>query len=340
MATTLSGYDGSYFDVSGGWSNIEVGTKVHVRSEMYSETDAQSTFSISNDMDEEDTTANITEPGTIMRIGGLSDDSIGTDFVVSYRGIYSFSGDDGSDVKVSVYFISDGDRTYSFYSPSSQMDPDIEYTIEDITVIPCLVRGTLIETPSGAVAVEDLRVDDLVVTKDHGPQPIRWIGSKAVDGLSRPAKAAVRPIRIRAGALGPNTPTQDLLVSPQHRILVRSTIVERMFNTAEVLVAAKQLLQVDGIDVADDLAEVEYFHLFFDQHEVIVANGAETESLYPGRQAIRALPTAAVEELFTFFPELRDMDHTPVAARLLPSGRQARKMAVRHVDNGKPLVVA
>ncbi|PZO67891.1 MAG: hemolysin [Paracoccus denitrificans] len=220
------------------------------------------------------------------------------------------------------------------------MKTDVEYTIEEITIIPCFVRGTLIDSPDGSIAVEDLRVGDLVVTKDHGLQSIRWIGSKKVDGLTRSAKAIVRPIRIRAGALGPDTPAQDLLVSPQHRILVRSTIVERMFNTAEVLVAAKQLLQVDGIDVADDLAEVEYFHLFFDQHEIIVANGAETESLYPGREAIKALPKASVEELFTFFPELRDMDHTPVAARLLPSGRQARKMAVRHVDNGKPLVVA
>lgn len=55
-----------------------------------------------------------------------------------------------------------------------------------------------------------------------------------------------------------------------------------MFGTDEVLVAAKQLLQLDGIDIATDVERVDYYHILFDRHEVMILNGAETESLYTG----------------------------------------------------------
>ncbi len=92
-----------------------------------------------------------------------------------------------------------------------------------------------------------------------------------------------------AGALGPGHPARPLVVSPQHRILVRSAIAQRMFGSAEVLVAAKQLLSLDGIDVAQDLETVEYFHILFDRHEIVFAKGTETESLYTGPQALRGI---------------------------------------------------
>lgn len=207
-------------------------------------------------------------------------------------------------------------------------------------VVPCFVRGTMILTEKGDVAVESLKVGDLVWTKDHGLQPIRWIGAKSVENMLSVLNEKIRPIRISAGALGLNTPAADLLVSPQHRVLVRSSIVKKMFGAEEVLVAAKQLLQVDGIDVVTDMNTVEYFHILFDQHEVVLSNGAETESLYTGPEAIKSLPKEAVDEIFSIFPELQEHNYTPVAARILPSGRQARKMAVRHIDNGKSLVAA
>jgi hypothetical protein len=214
------------------------------------------------------------------------------------------------------------------------------FTFPGQLAVPCFTRGTLISTPTGDVAVEDLREGDLVLTKDNGPQPIRWIGSKSVENLLFPHNEKIRPIRIKAGALGVNTPAIDLIVSPQHRILVRSNIVQKMFSANEVLVAAKQLLQIDGIDTASDMTDVEYFHILFDTHEVVFSNGAETESLYTGPQAINSLPKESVEEIFRIFPELRDIDYTPSAARILASGRQSRKMAVRHVQNGKPLIAA
>ncbi|WP_242007988.1 Hint domain-containing protein [Paracoccus sulfuroxidans] len=210
-------------------------------------------------------------------------------------------------------------------------------SVYELTVV-CFARGTELSTSTGSCAVECLQIGTMVKTKDNGMQPIRWMGSKRLTYKQLQANAHLRPIRIRAGALGTNLPRYDLLVSPQHRILVCSSIAQRMFGTNEVLVAAKQLLQLDGIDIASDIAEVEYFHILFDRHEIVFSNGAETESFFTGPEAIKAVGAAASEEIFAIFPELRTRDYRPVAARQLTSGRQARKLAVRHVQNRRSLV--
>lgn len=210
--------------------------------------------------------------------------------------------------------------------------------LDDDQVFPCFTAGTLIDTPQGAVAVETLAVGDLVLTADHGPQPIRWIGRRCFDAGKLAANPALVPVRIKAGALGPNQPAADLLVSPQHRILLRSRIARRMFGADEILVAAKQLLLIEGVDLAHDLAAVEYVHILFDRHEVVQANGTATESLYLGPQALESLPARAVAEIMEIFPELAERPHAPRGARLLASGRQARKLAYRHAQNGLPLV--
>lgn len=202
---------------------------------------------------------------------------------------------------------------------------------------PCFARGTLILTARGPVAVEELRAGDLVETRDNGLQPIRWIGGTVLTGLNN--RPHLLPIRIAAGALGGGAPGSDLLVSPQHRVLVRSAIAHKMFGTNEVLVAAKQLLQVEGIEIATDMTEVEYFHILFDQHEIVTSNGAASESLFTGPMALAGVGSAALEEIFEIFPELRNRDYTPEPARLLASGRMGRKLAVRHTRNRKPLTM-
>ncbi|MDO5620383.1 MAG: Hint domain-containing protein [Paracoccus sp. (in: a-proteobacteria)] len=233
------------------------------------------------------------------------------------------------------------------------LTPNMTYTVKSVNngngagtttsynrfMPPCFTTGTLIDTPTGAVAVETLRPGDLVLTRDHGAQPVRWIGTRKLTAADLAAAPEMHPIRIAAGALGNGTPSTDLLVSPQHRILVRSAIAQKMFGTDEVLVAAKQLCQIDGIDIAQDAAQVEYVHILFDQHEVVISNGAETESLYTGPEALKSIGSAARDEIFSLFPELRGHDYTPTSARPLPSGRLGRKLAVRHARNGKPLVV-
>lgn len=204
--------------------------------------------------------------------------------------------------------------------------------------VPCFARGTLIRTDGGDVAIEDLSAGDLVLTADHGLQPIRWIGTSPISAETLSEKSNLRPIRICAGALGQNSPASDLIVSPQHRVLVRSKIAQKMFGTDEVLVAAKQLLQIDGIDIATDMAEVEYFHMLFDQHEVVLSNGAETESLFTGPEALKSVGREARAEIFAIFPQLCHDDYEPSPARPLASGRMGRKLAVRHMRNNKVLV--
>ena len=202
--------------------------------------------------------------------------------------------------------------------------------------VPCFSAGTLIETARGPVPAGDLAVGDLVRTRDAGLQPIRWIGRRALDAAALERAPRLRPIRIRASALGEGCPATDLVVSPQHRILVRSRIAQRMFGTDEVLVAAKQLCQLDGIDVAQDLSEVVYIHFLFDDHQIVFSNGAETESLLVGPEALKSVGIAARAEILALFPELAD--HAAAPARTLTSGRMARKLAVRHLQNERPLV--
>ena len=224
-------------------------------------------------------------------------------------------------------------------------DPDLydlnhDSIFTDNACFPCFVRGTLIETAAGAVAVEDLVPGMMIVTHDHGPQTLRWIGSRVLSGRALAASPNMRPIRIRAGALGQGLPRRDLLVSPQHRILIRSRIAQKMFGAPEVLVAAKQLLQIEGIDIAQDQAVVEYFHFLFDRHEIVLSEGAATESLYTGSEALRSVGHSAREEIFAIFPELRDRPEHMAAegARHLASGRMGRKLAVRHAQHAKALV--
>lgn len=220
-------------------------------------------------------------------------------------------------------------------------DEDFELDFSDAIAayaIPCFASGTFILTSTGLQKIEDLAVGELVETVDHGPQPIRWIGSRALDQSQLATHTKLKPIRIKAGALGCNTPTNDLVVSPQHRILVQSTIAQRMFGAIEVLVAAKQLLGIEGIDVADDIDQVEYFHILFDQHQVVYSNGAKTETLFTGSEALKAIGQEARNEIFTLFPDLAAQTSAPLGARTFATGRNARKMAERHTRNHKSLV--
>lgn len=211
---------------------------------------------------------------------------------------------------------------------------------EDTTNVVCFTRGTMIKTIDGERAIEDLRQGDLVWTKDDGFQPIQWIGSKALDQATLEAAPKLRPVRIKAGAMGRGLPKRDLIVSPQHRVLVNSKIVQRMTKEDEVLVSAKHLLQINGVDYLD-ADGVEYFHFLFDKHQIVLAEGAESESLFTGPEALAAVEPEAREEILEIFPELASMDYdaTITAVRPILSGRQSRKLTVRHVQNRKALLM-
>lgn len=226
-------------------------------------------------------------------------------------------------------------QTVTITSPISNVLQQTTMSSQDEPFPVCFTRGTFIETANGLVPVENLQKGDLIVTQDHDLQPIRWISSQHMSAESLTKNPKLRPIRIRAGALGRGSPNTDLMVSPEHRILIRSEIAQRMFGADEVLVAAKHLQEIDGIEVAADVAEVDYFHFMFDRHEIVVANGAASESLYGGPQALLSVGAEAREEIFTLFPELRntDPDNAPAKARAFVQGQDARELADRIAQN-------
>lgn len=163
----------------------------------------------------------------------------------------------------------------------------------------CFTSGTLITTQTGNFPIEDLSQGDMVLTMDHGYQPIRWIGSS-----KRKATGHFAPILIRKGTLGNE---RDLRVSPQHRMLLQGPMAEILFSEAEVLATAKSLINDHSI-VPLEGGEVEYFHILFDTHEVIYAEGAPSESFHPGEQGLKSLDKATQDEVIELFPCLAQGD--------------------------------
>lgn len=206
------------------------------------------------------------------------------------------------------------------------------------TMIMCFARGTVIETDQGFRLIEELRVGDLVLTRDRGLQPIRWLDSRVLSKAQLQAKPEFRPVRLQAGSLGQGLPKWDLTVSRHHRMLIRSKIADRMFGRNEVLIAAKDLCSITGIDVPDEAEQVEYFHMMFDQHEIVIANGAESESFFVGPVVMQGMSSTAREEILALFPELRDGPQGQVPARPIVVGRRAHKLTQRHLRNKKPLL--
>ncbi|MFA9230416.1 MAG: Hint domain-containing protein [Microgenomates group bacterium] len=171
-------------------------------------------------------------------------------------------------------------------------------------VIPCFTPGTLIATPRGEVQVQDLRVGDRVVTRDNGLQQIRWIGTKPMSWKDFAANAHLKPILVQAGSLGLGLPERDMMVSPNHRVLVANDRTQLYFDEHEVLVAAKHLVGAGGIAVVDSIG-TSYVHFMCDQHEVVLSNGAWTETFQPGDMTLKGMGNAQRAEIFEIFPELK-----------------------------------
>lgn len=159
---------------------------------------------------------------------------------------------------------------------------------------PCFTRGTLIATPDGDVLIEDLRPGDMVLTLDHGPQPLLLVSCNTFPATGRNA-----PVHIRKGALGND---KDLLVSQQHRMLISDWRAEMYFGVEQVLVAAKHLCNGDTIFISQG-EEVEYFHLLFDRHQIVWAAGIPSESYFPGHATNQADQDTRAE-IDRMFPEL------------------------------------
>lgn len=189
----------------------------------------------------------------------------------------------------------------------------------------CFAAGTRIATATGPRRIEKLRVGDLVETADHGLRPIRWIGQMAVD-----ARGDLAPILFEAGSLGNR---RDLMVSPLHRMLLTGWQVELMFGEDEVLAAAKMLVNGSTIR-AVPMDVISYYHIMFDAHEIVYAEGAAAESFHPGAEGFDALGASACAEILALFPALA----TDGFAAYGPSARRSlRAHEARLLDMGRKL---
>jgi len=224
-------------------------------------------------------------------------------------------GEDSDDLDVDVLDLTGLDRTFYNLVPGAPEAGTIEFldadgnvtsttTYSEIEeVIICFTPGTRIATRRGEVPVQQLRPEDRVLTRDNGMQPIRWVGRRNLNRADLENMPGYFPILIRASALREGVPQRDMMVSPNHQMLITSELAEVMFGENEVLVAAKHLTGLDGVDVAP-LPKVSYIHLLFDRHEVILADGAWSESFQPGDHSMRGIKSEQRKEIFELFPEL------------------------------------
>lgn len=178
----------------------------------------------------------------------------------------------------------------------------VEYSeIENVVI--CFTPGTKIATPKGEVAVETLQPGDKVFTRDNGIQEITWTGSRTLSGDELVKSPDLQPVLVRAGSLGANVPEQDLLLSPNHRLLLSGQRAALHFEDTEVFAAAKHMTTADGVDQVQS-SGVTYIHLMFERHEVILSNGTWTESFQPGDYALKGVGTSQRNEIFKLFPDL------------------------------------
>ena len=150
----------------------------------------------------------------------------------------------------------------------------------DVTTTPCFTPGTMIATPKGEVPIERLQAGDRVITRDNGIQEVRWVGQRKFDWAHLTANPHLRPIMVRRGSLGNGLPERDMMLSPNHRVLVSNDRTSLYFDEHEVLVSAKHLVGGKGIFEVDSIGTT-YIHMLFDQHEVVLSDGAWTESFQP-----------------------------------------------------------
>ncbi|SFU74270.1 Hint domain-containing protein, partial [Aliiroseovarius crassostreae] len=143
------------------------------------------------------------------------------------------------------------------------------------------------------------------------------------------------PVLINPGALGDGLPEQTLMVSPQHRVLVRSKVAQRMFGSDEVMVPAVKLIELDGVERVSPENGVTYHHILCANHDMVRADGHWSETLYFGGQTEIAIGADKTQEILAGHPEVADMPMHPLARLGEDNRARLRRFAAR--DNARRL---
>jgi len=198
----------------------------------------------------------------------------------------------------------------------------------------CFTPGTMIATPDGPRDVLSLQEGDHVQTQDNGAAEILWIGRRVITGARMKVLPHLRPVRLLKGSLDQDVPDTGLLVSPDHRVVLRGARAQSLFGTDEVLVTARDLINDDTVLVDYVIPNVVYIHMMLAQHEIVFANGVATETFHPASAALASLRPEEQTRLLTRVPEING---NPMAyggyarRRLSPSDA-----AVLQADMGQP----
>ncbi|MGJ5620702.1 Hint domain-containing protein [Sulfitobacter sp. MF3-043] len=241
---------------------------------------------------------------------------------------------DLSDIEAMVFdFQPRAGETYTISSVDST--PSTSYS----NLYVCFVAGTLIETCKGPVAVEAIKPGDRVHTRDRGLQKVAWVGSREMNYQKLVMDPRSRPILIAAGALGRGIPATPLALSPQHRVLVSSKIIERMTGHGEMMVPAKKLLDLDGVEQYLPDAGVTYVHILCETHEIVTANGAYAETMYLGEESMKMVSQEDNQDIAALHPRLGDrMALHPAALAGQESRDKINKLVDRHRSNSREIV--
>lgn len=170
----------------------------------------------------------------------------------------------------------------------------------------CFTPGTMILTEDGPYPVEEITEGTRLQTKDNGCEEVIWIGSRRISGARLYAMPHLSPIRLREGALDKGVPDAGLLVSPDHRLVLKGPRARDLFNTDEVLVSARDLINDINIVVDRSVREVTYIHLLLPRHQVLFANGVESESFHPASAALSGIEPDQLNLMFERLPEITD----------------------------------
>ncbi|WP_281969240.1 Hint domain-containing protein [Roseovarius nanhaiticus] len=208
-------------------------------------------------------------------------------------------------------------------SSSAGGDDDGQLDFEDF---PCIAPGAMIATPTGSTEIAALKTGDLVETQDHGAVPLAWVGRRSLDLTNH---ASGKPILIKAASFGNQRPRRDLVLSPDHRVLVDDPACVWLFGTSEVLAPSKGLASLPRIREMRGRQHIEYVTLFTERHEIIFADGLAVETLYPGPQALRRLGALGRAAILSTCPALRHQSASVVypSARRLLSVRESEAVS-------------
>lgn len=164
-----------------------------------------------------------------------------------------------------------------------------EQSREDVIHMASFGPGTIVTTQGGEIPVEWLATEDKVLTRDHGFQPILWIGRSRLPPAHFNRRPGEGPVTIPAGTLGGGSPTHDLCVAGGHRILIRSPQAELLFFSAEVLAPAAAWVEAGLARPLQPGNSVTMTCVLCAEHQIIVAQGAWVETTFPSRAVLRGM---------------------------------------------------